>query len=92
MDTQRTLALMLVGLMAMAGCLGATEPEPVEAIEEPSAYTATVTWVNAPSTANVGEEVIVSYAVQQEGEGEWVLTPRLVLPSFENGNLLWNLV
>jgi len=90
MDAQRSLALMMVSLMALAGCLGATEPEPIEPTEEPTAYTATITWVNAPASAVVGEEVVVSYAVQQDGAGEWVISPRLVLPSFEDGNMLWD--
>jgi len=90
MDAQRTLALMLVSLIALAGCLGAAEPEPVDTTPETTTYTVTLAWVNAPLSTVVGDQVVVSYAVAQDGEGDFILTPRLVLPSFEDGDLLWD--
>ena len=82
MDTRRWSALSLVAIMALAGCLGATEPLPE--IEEPTTttYSLEPTWILSPSDARLGEEVTYVLGIKQEGEGVWTIDATVLQPNF----------
>lgn len=82
MDTRRWSALILVAMMALAGCLGATEPLPE--IEEPAVTTYSIepTWILSPSDARLGEEVTYVLGIKQEGEGVWTIDATVLQPNF----------
>ena len=82
MDTRRWSALILVAIMALAGCLGATEPLPE--IEEPtvSTYSLEPTWILSPSDAQLGEKITYVLGIKQEGEGEWTIAATVLQPNF----------
>ena len=82
MDTRRWSALILVAIMALAGCLGASEPLPE--IEEPTitTYSLEPTWILSPSDARLGEEVTYVLGIKQEGEGVWTIDARVLQPNF----------
>jgi len=82
MDTRRWSAFILVVIMALAGCLGATEPLPE--VEEPTvtAYSLEPTWILSPSDARLGEEVTYVLGIKQEGEGVWTIDATVLQPNF----------
>ena len=82
MDTRRWSAFILVVIMALAGCLGATEPLPE--VEEPTVttYSLEPTWILSPSDARLGEEVTYVLGIKQEGEGVWTIDATVLQPNF----------
>ena len=82
MDLRKYSALFLVGLMALAGCLGGTESVPD--IEEPtvSTYTLQPTWILSPTQIQLGEEVSYLLGIEQEGEGTWDVEVSVLQPNF----------
>ncbi len=82
MDTRRWSAFLLVAIMALAGCLGATEPAPET--EEPTAktYSLEPSWILAPTNAQLGEELTYVLGIQQEGEGDWTIEASVLQPNF----------
>ena len=53
MEARRVSALFLVAVMALAGCLGATEPAPDIEEEAPDSYELKTTWIVAPTTVQL---------------------------------------
>ncbi len=82
MDLRKYSALFLVGLMALAGCLGGTESVPD--FEEPTAstYTLQPTWILSPAEVQLGEEVSYLLGIEQEGEGVWEVEVSVLQPNF----------
>lgn len=82
MDARRWSALILVSLMTLAGCMGATEPAPVE--EEPAAstYSLNTNWILAPTEAQLGDELTYVLGITQEGTGEWSIEASVLQPNF----------
>ena len=73
MDRKSITAVMLMLLMCLAGCLGATEPA-TEITETPQeAYSLKTTWVVAPSEIQLGEQAVFMLGVQQEGPGAFTV-------------------
>ena len=73
MDRKSITAVMLMLLMCLAGCLGATEPA-TEITEAPTeAYSLKTTWVVAPSEIQLGEQAVFMLGVQQEGTGTFTV-------------------
>ncbi|DAC55918.1 MAG TPA: hypothetical protein D7I11_02140, partial [Candidatus Poseidoniales archaeon] len=73
MDARTTTALLLVTLMSLAGCLGATEPALEGAEVEEEAYSLSTTWILAPEQLQLGEEAVFVLGVQQEGSGAFTV-------------------
>ena len=73
MDARTTTALLLVTLMSLAGCLGATEPAPEGTEVEVEAYSLNTTWIVAPEELQLGEEAVFVLGVQQEGPGAFTV-------------------
>ena len=82
MDTRRISAIVLVALMALAGCLGGTEP--AAEIEEPvvQTYSLEPSWVLSPTEAPLGEELTYVLAINQVGEGDWSIDASVLQPNF----------
>ena len=83
MNPRKWSAMILVALMAMAGCLGGTEPAtpPEDPVIE--TYSLTPTWVVSPEQIQLGEEAAFVLNIMQEGEGSWSAEPKVLTPSFE---------
>ena len=73
MDARTTTALLLVALMSLAGCLGATEPAQEGTEVEEEAYSLNTTWIVAPEELPLGEEAVFVLGVQQEGSGSFIV-------------------
>ena len=82
MEARRVSALFLVAVMALAGCLGATEPAPDVEEEAPDSYELKTTWIVAPTTIQLGEEASFTLGIQQIGEGEWTVGYEVLRPDF----------
>ena len=82
MEARRVSALFLVAVMALAGCLGATEPAPDIEEEAPDSYELKTTWIVAPTTVQLGEEASFTLGIQQIGEGEWTVGYEVLRPDF----------
>ena len=82
MEARRVSALFLVAVMALAGCLGATEPAPDIEEEAPDSYELKTTWIVAPTTIQLGEEASFTLGIQQIGEGEWTVGYEVLRPDF----------
>ena len=82
MEARRVSALFLVAVMALAGCLGATEPAPDIEEEVPDSYELKTTWIVAPTTVQLGEEASFTLGIQQIGEGEWTVGYEVLRPDF----------
>ena len=82
MEARRVSALFLVAVMALAGCLGATEPAPDIEEEAPDSYELKTTWIFAPTTIQLGEEASFTLGIQQIGEGEWTVGYEVLRPDF----------
>ena len=82
MDARRISAVVLVALMALAGCLGGTEP--AAEIEEPvvQTYSLQPSWVLSPTEAPLGDELTYVLAINQDGEGEWAVDASVLQPNF----------
>lgn len=82
MQARQCSALFLVAVMALAGCLGATEPAPE--IEEPvtDTYELKTTWIAAPGEIQLGEVASFTLGVQQTGIGEWRMDYDVLQPDF----------
>ena len=82
MDTRRWSAVILVAIMALAGCLGATEPVPE--VEEPTVktYSLEPTWILSPTDSQLGEELTYVLGITQEGEGTWTIGATVLQPNF----------
>ena len=82
MNPRKWSAMILVALMAMAGCLGGTEPAtpPEDPVVE--TYSLTPTWVVSPEQIQLGEEAAFVLNIMQEGEGSWSAEPKVFTPSF----------
>ena len=90
MDTRRWSAVILVAIMALAGCLGATEPVPE--VEEPTVktYSLEPTWILSPTDAQLGEELTYVLGIAQEGEGTWAIDATVLQPNFSPlADLAW---
>ncbi|MAP79297.1 MAG: hypothetical protein CL980_05220 [Euryarchaeota archaeon] len=82
MEARRVSALFLVAVMALAGCLGATEPAPDIEEEAPDSYELKTTWIVAPTTVQLGEEASFTLGIQQIGQGEWTVGYEVLRPDF----------
>ena len=82
MEARRVSALFLVAVMALAGCLGATEPAPDIEEEVPDSYELKTTWIVAPTTVQLGEEASFTLGIQQIGQGEWTVGYEVLRPDF----------
>ena len=90
MQPRQLSALFLVGVMALAGCLGATEPAPE--VEEPKVqtYELKATWIASPEEIQLGEVATFTLGIQQEGEGEWTVGYEVLQPDFSPVNdVIW---
>ena len=82
MEARRVSALFLVAVMALAGCLGATEPAPDIEEEATDSYELKTTWIVAPTTVQLGEEASFTLGIQQIGQGEWTVGYEVLRPDF----------
>ena len=90
MSSSKLTAVVFVAMMALAGCLGATEPAEEDVSSDSTTFTIEAQWINAPSTIVVGEPVTFVYSIVQNGEGSVVATPRWIQPNFQDGVGQWS--
>ena len=88
MAAKQWTALFFVGIMAFAGCLGATEPAPEQPDDTPTTYSLDVSWTLAPETVQLGETVTYLLSVNQLGEGEYQPDVSVINPSFARVELV----
>ena len=91
MQPRQLSALFLVGVMALAGCLGATEPAPEN--EEPTVetYELKATWIASPEEIQLGEVATFTLGIQQEGTGEWTVGYEVLEPDFSPvSDVIWS--
>ena len=88
MAAKQWTALFFVGIMAFAGCLGATEPAPEQPDDTPTTYSLDVSWTLAPETVQLGETVTYLLSVKQLGEGEYQPDVSVINPSFARVELV----
>ena len=88
MAAKQWTALFFVGIMAFAGCLGATEPAPEQPDDTPTTYSLDVSWTLAPETVQLGETVTYLLSVNQFGEGEYQPDVSVISPSFSRVELV----
>ncbi len=82
MQARQCSALFLVAVMALAGCLGATEPAPEIEEPEPQTYELKTTWIVAPEEIQLGEVASFTLSIQQSGIGEWTMDYDVLQPDF----------
>ena len=82
MQPRQLSALFLVGVMALAGCLGATEPAPEVEEPEVQTYELKATWIASPEEIQLGEVATFTLGIQQEGTGEWTVGYEVLQPDF----------
>ena len=82
MQARQCSALFLVAVMALAGCLGATEPAPEIEEPVPDTYELKTTWIAAPGEIQLGEVASFTLGVQQTGIGEWRMDYDVLQPDF----------
>ena len=82
MAPKQWTAFFFVGIMAFAGCLGATEPAPEQPDTTPTTYTLEVSWALAPETIQLGETATYILNVNQNGEGDYQPEVSVIDPSF----------
>lgn len=90
MDARTTTALLLVTLMSLAGCLGATEPAPERTEVEEETYSLNTTWIVAPGEVQLGEQAVFVLGLQQEGSGTFTVEYKVLQSDFSPlGDLEW---
>jgi len=83
MGNRRTTAVILIFVMLSAGCLGAADDIAEEDIVPVvNQLNLSVAFIEAPSSATLGEIVSLQISVQSQGEGEWLATV-LIYPEVE---------
>ena len=82
MEPRQFSAVFLVAVMALAGCLGATEPAEETGEPEPQTYEIKTTWIVAPEAIKLGEVASFTLGVQQTGTGEWTVDYDVLEPNF----------
>ena len=82
MDKQRWTAMIFVGLMAFAGCLGNGNTVIEEGDPTVQTYTLSTIWVLQPQEVQLGEEAVYIFQVQQVGEGEFIPSISALDPNF----------
>ena len=82
MEARKLSALFLVGVMALAGCIGATEPAPDVEEPEDQTYELKATWINAAEEIQLGEIASFTLGIQQDGPGEWTVSFDVLQPDF----------
>ena len=68
--------------MALAGCLGSTEPFLKLKSRQFRFYSLEPTWILSPSDAQLGEEITYVLGIKQEGEGGWTIDATVLQPNF----------
>jgi len=73
MGNQRTTAVILIFVMLSAGCFGAADDVAEEKIVPVvNELSLSVMFIEAQSSATLGEIVSLQISVQSQGEGNWV--------------------
>ena len=85
MDKRKGSAFFFVAIMLLAGCMGGSEPAP---IEEPvkETYSIEPTWVLSPNSIQLGDKATFLLNVAQQGQGDYGVEPTVLLPSFATLN------
>ena len=90
MGSEKFTAVMFMAMMALAGCLGATDTEVEEPQTDLDTFSVEGRWVNAPSSTVVGQPVAFVFTAVQTGDGSYQASPRWVQPGFLDAEGEWN--